>query len=316
MADFASPRFADNDELRRILNSPDDGSDKLATGHKSDGVCRVQKALFDLGWAGDVLEPDFVTGFYGPKTTQACLDYKKRYDIHFPPDAPTGTFDGFCGPRTLRSLDAHCILLDEGIAATDAKQVELADLGIDVQPGPMTTIFDATPGTVRPCTIAGADGAIYFRRGLGAFEVHGAIQAAYIDQHGGAEGGLGYPVSDEHEDGPLLRSDFEFGSLRFDPATGLVERLDVAIAGGGLAGDSQRIVVRLHDDVVVPYQDGVEKHLARRPAISAGPGVARQPRFDRSRPLDALTTALRTFPTASSRQSRAEAVQIGGGRIT
>ncbi|MGE0028142.1 MAG: S8 family serine peptidase [Thermoleophilia bacterium] len=266
MADFASPRFADDDELVRILNSPDDGSDKLVPGNSSDGVCRVQRALYDLGWAGDFGVPDFVTGFFGERTEAAALAYKRHYDIHFPPDAPTGSFDGFVGPRTLASLDRHCVALDAGTAAIDAKVRALADAGVGVVSGPITSIMHATLGVVRACTINGTDGAIYFLDGVGAFEVHGAIHAEFTVAHGGPEGDLGYPVSDEHPDGAdAVRSDFQAGSLRYSFTTAALEALGPV--GGvpvvvGPAGESDRIVVKLFDDVAVPYEDGVEQHLA------------------------------------------------------
>ena len=266
MADFASPRFADDDELVRIRNAPDDGSDRLTPGHQSDGVCRVQRALYDLGWAGDFTVPDFVTGFFGERTEAAALAYKQHYDIHFPPDAPTGSFDGFVGPRTLASLDRHCVALDVGTAAFDAKVRALIDGGVAVESGPITSIMDATLGTVRACTIQGTAGAIYFLDGIGAFEVHGLIFAEYVDVHGGPEGDLGYPVSDEQVEGPdSVRSDFELGSLRFTFSTGTLEQLAPPGAGAiaiGPDAPTDRVVVKLFDDVAVPYEDGVEQHLA------------------------------------------------------
>lgn len=270
---FQSPRFAGNAELERILNSPDDGSDKLQRGSRGDGVCRVQKAIFDLGFAPvGVLERVFVDRVYGQQTEQAVLAYKKHYGIRFPPDDPNGSVDGLTGPRTLRKLDEHCFLLDEGIAAIEAKVRRLRDRGVAVEPGPIASILDNTPGVVRASTIAGAAGAIYYRRGIGAFEVHGAIFAAYTQQHGGPEGDLGYPTSDEHEDGPdFLRSDFEQGPLRFDRRDNTISQLgpqepSVAFA----ATPSQRVVVKLANDVNVPYVDGVEQHLTDL----AGPAFA------------------------------------------
>lgn len=266
MAEFASPRFADDDELVRILNSPDDGSDRLVPGHTSDGVCRVQRALFDLGWAGDFTVPDFVTGFFGERTTAAALAYKRHYGIVFPPGDPAGSVDALVGPRTLASLDRHCVALDAGTDAIDAKVRALNDAGVGVASGPITSIMDATLGTVRACTIAGTDGAIYFLDGIGAFEVHGAIFTEYAIALGGPEGVLGYPVSDELVEGPdSVRSDFERGSLRFTFSTATLEQLGTFSGGPVVIGPdapTDRVVVKLFDDVAVPYEDGVERHLA------------------------------------------------------
>jgi Fungalysin metallopeptidase (M36)/Fungalysin/Thermolysin Propeptide Motif len=227
--DFASPRFVGNDILLEILNDPDTGQRKLGKGSDVDAVRRVQQALFDLGWSLLISEPvadeeKFVDGDYGPATSETVVTYKTHYGLRFPPNDPNGIIDGFTGPRTLRNLDPQCVLLDEASAAIDARVQELQAAGVTVEAADGTRIFDDTPGAFRTATITGADGALFFRRGIGAFEVHGAIFASYTAEHGSAEGELGYPVSDEHEDGPrFLRSDFENGSLRFDRDTGLVE---------------------------------------------------------------------------------------------
>ena len=52
-------------------------------------------------------------GIFGPITSKTALAYKQHYDIHFPPDAPSGFIDHFVGPRTLDLLDEQCVLFDE-----------------------------------------------------------------------------------------------------------------------------------------------------------------------------------------------------------
>lgn len=267
MAEFVSPRFADDPDLVRILNAPDDGSDRLTPGMRSDAVCRVQQALFDMGWAEIGLPMEgFVTSLYAERTTDAVLRYKTYYDIHFPPEAPTGDYDGLCGPRTLARLDAHCVVFDAGTAATDAKVRELTDFGLSVVPGPIISLMTDEAGTVRSATIDGTDGAIYFLGGVGAFEVHGAILQDYLDTHGGPVGDLGYPISDEYGLGiGIRRSDFQAGSLQYDFSTGLVTLLEPFFGVGptvvSVSGFPDRIAVKFADDLPIPYVDGVEQYL-------------------------------------------------------
>jgi uncharacterized protein with LGFP repeats len=67
-------------------------------------------------------------------------------------------------------------------------------------------------------------GGIYVRTGLGTHEVHGALYTAY-NTRGGPTGSLGFPVSSVYTSGSKRRSDFENGSLVYDPATGQVIRI-------------------------------------------------------------------------------------------
>jgi hypothetical protein len=67
-------------------------------------------------------------------------------------------------------------------------------------------------------------GVICVRYGAGTHEVHGALYTAY-NSYGGASGSLGFPVTNVHSDGSKRRSDFEHGSLIYDPATGRVTRI-------------------------------------------------------------------------------------------
>ncbi|MFN2587153.1 MAG: S8 family serine peptidase [Actinomycetota bacterium] len=227
--EFESPRFIGNPVLEEILNDPDTGTKKLQKGSDPDAVRAVQQALFDLGWSLRMDPPvasaeEFVDGDYGPATGRAVLAYKTHYNLRFPPDDPNGFVDEFAGPRTLRKLDPQCVLLDEANAAIDTKVAELSVVGVDVSPTGATTIFDNSPGAVRPATIAQTNGGIFYKRGIGAFEVHGAIFASYQAEHGSAEGPLGYPVTDEVDNPEVTggrMSEFENGVLFWDPASGV-----------------------------------------------------------------------------------------------
>jgi hypothetical protein len=67
-------------------------------------------------------------------------------------------------------------------------------------------------------------GMIYIINGLGTREVHGAIYTSYASLHG-PTGPLGYPRTNVYTSGGRRRSDFEHGSLIYDPATGRVTRI-------------------------------------------------------------------------------------------
>ena len=114
--DFRSPRFSGDPVLEEILRDPDTGTKKLGPGSpEAESIAKVQQALFDLMWTQRIDTPvsdpsQFVIGVFGPITTKTSLAYKQHYDIHFPPDAPTGFIDHFVGPRTLDLLDEQCVL--------------------------------------------------------------------------------------------------------------------------------------------------------------------------------------------------------------
>jgi hypothetical protein len=239
VAQFQSPRFSGDAVLEDILNDPDTGTKKLGAGSPPDSVKKLQRALFDLGWtiragvtdsAGFSLTPaNFVIGIYGPATTKTVLTFKTHYDIHFPPSAPTGLIDGFAGPRTLAKLDPQCVLLDEADEAIEAKADELRDDGHTVVLFTSTTsptvhpIFGTLGASREAEDIDGSTGMLFYKRGLGAFEVHGPIFDTYFAS-GLATGSLGFPISDVQDDGPgFQRSDFENGSLRLDESTGTVD---------------------------------------------------------------------------------------------
>jgi len=227
---FMSSRFAGDPVLEDILNDPDTGTKKLQPGSPPDSVRRLQKALFDLGWTLRIHPPlyeeaDFVVGNYGPRTTEAVLAYKTHYDIHFPPAAPVGVIDGLAGPRTFARLDEQCALLDEAIAVINQRIADLNAAGAAVQPLLQrfaTLPIERTSGTHSLATVAGAQGAILYKRGIGAFEVHGGIYDTYLNQ-GYASGPFGFPISDERADGAGFRiANFENGAIRCELATGVV----------------------------------------------------------------------------------------------
>jgi len=235
---FESPRFQGDQLLLDILNDPDTGNKKLGPGSPAGSVKTLQKALFDLNWtvlAGVVdssgfphTPATFVIGIYGPATKTTVLEYKKNYNLHFPPTAPTGFIDEFAGPRTFRKLDPQCVGLDEGAAAIESKADDLRDEGHTVELFESTTVPTTRPvlksrGVEREVEDFDGDIAIlYFKHAVGAFEVHGAILDEYL-LRGSAGGALGFPVTDVHDDGGgTLRSDFERGALIWDLDTGQV----------------------------------------------------------------------------------------------
>jgi hypothetical protein len=236
MAEFESPRFAGDPVLEEILNDPDTGTLKLQPGSPEDSVMRLQQALFDLTWTLRITPPvheesDFVVGVYGPVTTETVLAYKTHYGIRFPSSDPEGFVDGLAGPGTFAKLDPQCVLLDEAIVAISQKVDELLAAGTPVQLTALTHAtlpIDASSGTFSIGKIDGVAGAIYFKRGVGAFEVHGRIFDAYFPSGPVGGFGVGFPMSDEHAHGAGFRqSDFENGSLRLDLATGRVEPVEL-----------------------------------------------------------------------------------------
>ena len=230
MADFQSPRFAGDQLLLAILNDPDTGTLKLGPGSPPDSVKRLQQAVFDLGWTLRIDPPfpdqdQFVIGVYGPVTTKTVLAFKTHHDIHFPPSAPTGFIDGFAGPRTFERLDSDCVPFDASIRAIEEKADALraAGMTVDLDSVPPSTLpILGTRIAARHAFFDGEPGAIYHSAITDAHEVHGDLFAEFLAQ-GGVAGPLGAPVSDVHDDGGHLRSDFEHGSLVLDPATGVVE---------------------------------------------------------------------------------------------
>jgi hypothetical protein len=238
VAQFTSPRFSGDSVLEDILSDATEAK-KLQGGSPTASVTKVQQALFDLGWnfrADPAVEDEsaFVDGIYGPVTTNTVRNYKIFYDIHFPSSAAFGSYDGFAGSATLQHLDRHIVLFDEAVTAINNKFTGLQGAGINIQMsvsnafGERTTFLDCTPGAVHRALIDGGNAAIFFKHGVGAFEVHGAILEAY-GAAGGAHDVFGFPTSDEHDDGAgFRRSDFENGSLRLDTSTSQVQQLGAA----------------------------------------------------------------------------------------
>jgi len=186
--DFRSPRFSGDPVLEEILRDPDTGTKKLGPGSpEAESITKVQQALFDLMWTQRIDTPvsdpsQFVIGVFGPITTKTSLAYKQHYDIHFPPDAPTGFIDHFVGPRTLDLLDEQCVLFDECDAALASKAAEVAAATGVRHDGPTIPILN-TFGAMRIRTDGGVPGilsGLWFRRGLGtASRVFGPIFEEY-----------------------------------------------------------------------------------------------------------------------------------------
>ena len=156
--------------------------------------------------------------------------YKQHFDLHFPPTQPTGIIDGFVGPRTLRLLDSHAVLIDTAVAAIEAKRSSLAAAGHSVTfsaastAEPDTRPIPGTQGAKRSCDdLDGELGMIYFTPSAGACALRGGILFAYLD-HGQALGPLGFPATDVIPDGDgFERADFDHGSLRLELASGVVQ---------------------------------------------------------------------------------------------
>jgi hypothetical protein len=232
---FTSPRFIGDAVLEDILNDPPAaGTKKLQHGSNATSVTAVQQALFDMGWnfkANPPVEDEttFVDGDYGPSTERTVLNYKIYFDIHFPSTDPFGLYDGFAGPATLRHLDTHVVLFDEAVDAINAKVADLQAAGITVQMpvsnalAERTRTVPAAMGAGHLATIDNTPGVIIFKRGVGAFEVHGPILDRYVASLG-PNGVLGFPTSDEEDDGTgFRRSEFEHGTLRLEVSSGTVD---------------------------------------------------------------------------------------------
>lgn len=230
--DFRSPRFSGDPVLEEILRDPDTGTKKLEPGSpEAESIKKVQQALFDLMWTQRIDTPvsdpsQFVIGIFGPITTKTSLAYKQHYDIHFPPDAPTGFIDHFVGPRTLDLLDEQCVLFDECDAALASKAAEVAAATGVRHDRPTIPILN-TFGAMRIRTDGGVPGilsGLWFRRGLGtASRVFGPIFEEY-ERRGSETGPLGFPIFDQLIDGIPTRffQNFEHGQIRMEDGDILV----------------------------------------------------------------------------------------------
>jgi hypothetical protein len=233
--EFESPRFAGDALLHAILNDPDTGTVKLGPGSPPSSVKRLQQALWDLHWVsasspGTTLG-DFVIGIYGPKTKTAVTGYKSNYNIHFPPDAPTGFIDSFAGPRTFRRLDRHCAQFDRAVLGlfTRFEQLQAAGVPISLPPNPnpdeshTVWIADTTGAFWLVALGGGTFGHLYFREQVGAFLVSGPIEESYWNEAGGPAGFLGFPTSDVFSDAAGdPTNEFEGGSISQNLQTGVV----------------------------------------------------------------------------------------------
>lgn len=243
--EFKSARFAGNAVLEEILNDADTGTKKLQKGSPADAVTIVQQALIDLQWVGDfhtatgtILIPlQFVDGDYGPWTYESVLKYKTYYDIQFP---GVDGFDGFAGPRTLKALDQHCVLLEEASAAINQHVAELVITGsvgpLELQPpdglGRVVHPIRRSAGAFSSVLIGGEVGAVIFKRTIGAFALHGPLYVRWVELEqalgtGEATGAVGFPVGDilKNEDRAIVN--VERGALTLDARTGLiVEAID------------------------------------------------------------------------------------------
>lgn len=219
---FQSPRFADDPLLLEILNDPDTGTLKLGPGSPPESVKRLQKALFDLQWPQRVDTPitdesQFVIGTYGPVTTKAVTKYKTQYDIHFPPDAPTGFIDGFAGPRTLRLLDKQCVLFDLCDAALRQKADDVF-VAQGIRHDSPTTPSIGWNGATRVQTgAAPISSGLWFKPNLGAFQVASPFLRPYVIDDDGENGLLGWPFTDAITGGDgITRQEYLGGELMLE----------------------------------------------------------------------------------------------------
>jgi hypothetical protein len=232
MVQFVSPRFDGDPVLEEILADPDTGTKKLGPGSPAESVRRVQQALFDLTWTQRIDTPvsdptTFVIGIYGPLTTKTVHKYKTHHKIHFPPSAPTGIIDGFAGPRTLAKLDKNTVLLDLCDAELDEKATAV-QISSGVEHDSPTLPILGTTGAMRLRSGGGLPGVpsgIWFKRGVGAFQVRGPVFTAYSDEN--FESGLGFPIADQeagNQSGQVLQR-FEEGEIRVEPDGTVAVRL-------------------------------------------------------------------------------------------
>ena len=221
--EFLSPRFAGNALLQQILDDPDTGTVKLQPGSPADAVRPVQKALLDLRWPAEAVPPVPLAGFddgaFGGNTESTVLAYKRCFRVVFP-GAPS--VDGFVGPRTLWLLDKHITWFDSLLAEVDGFIADLQAAGATVVPGNAAKAI-RQPALKRDVTVDGVDAAVFNSQDTEPVLVRSPILEAYLDR----VRSFGAPVSEE-QDGPDGTRDqmFQFGTLRHDPGTGQVFRID------------------------------------------------------------------------------------------
>jgi hypothetical protein len=224
--EFMSPRFAGNALLQQILDDPDTGTVKLQPGSPADAVKPVQKALLDLRWPAEAVPPVPLAGFddgaFGGNTERTVLAYKRTFRVVFP---GAGSVDGFVGPRTLWLLDKHITWFDSLLTEVDGFIADLAASGASVVPGDAAKAI-RQPALKRDVTVDGVEAAVFNSADTEPALVRSPILAAYLDR----VRSFGAPVSEE-QDGPDGTRDqlFQFGTLRHDPATGQVSRVDAEV---------------------------------------------------------------------------------------
>ena len=221
--EFMSSRFAGNSVLQQILDDPDTGTVKLQQGSPAGAVKPVQKALLDLRWPAEVVPPVPLAGFddgaFGTNTANTVLAYKRCFRVAFP---GTGTIDGFVGPRTLWLLDKHITWFDSMLTEVDGKIADLQAAGATVVPGSATKAI-RQPALKRDVSVDGVDGAVFTSRDTAPALVLSPILGAYLDR----VRSFGAPLADEQAGpGGTREQSFQFGTLRHDPATGQVTRID------------------------------------------------------------------------------------------
>lgn len=224
--EFLSPRFAGNALLQQILDDPDTGTVKLQQGSPADAVTPVQKALLDLRWPAEAVPPVPLDGFddgaFGTNTENTVLAYKRCFRVVFPGDH---VIDGYVGPRTLWLLDKHITWYDSLLTEVDGFIADLQASGAAVVPGDATKAI-RQPALKRDVTVDGVPAAVFNSRDTEPVLVRSPILGAYLDR----VRSFGAPVSEE-QDGPdgTREQVFQFGTLRHDPATGQVSRIDAEV---------------------------------------------------------------------------------------
>jgi hypothetical protein len=158
-----------------------------------------------------------LAGFLGPALTNetATPDGVGRYN-HFRGGGPANRASIYWTPQT-GAHEIHGAIHDKWAALG----WENGDLGYP------TTDESGTPdgiGRFNHFLKGSTEGSIYWRAGIGAFEVHGAIREKWASM--GWEGSpLGYPITDESgtSDGRGRYNHFDGGSIYWTPQTGAHE---------------------------------------------------------------------------------------------
>lgn len=135
-------------------------------------------------------------------------------------DTPGGRVSTFTGARiywsgSIGAYEVNGEILDRYLALGGSG-------GIAGFPVTDETDIAGVPGG-RMSVFAASNLAIYWSPGNGAQETYGAIRGYYTDVAGGPAGRLGLPTSGEYATGTGRASDFQYGTLTWNAATGQVE---------------------------------------------------------------------------------------------